>query len=142
MSDVTYKMFGSTGSNTDSVATVDIQDDGFIEALYVDLSAGGMDGLSDQCEAEISFGSSNTFSTNDARASIITVRQVQNFLTSGGGALGKAAFVSFSRGIPVNAGERIHMHVQMSTGVTITVHAYLYVATTRGVTRRAVRRRR
>lgn len=127
MADVIIKMFASTGTSTDSVASVDIQDNGEIEGVYVDAAASGMDALSDVASVEIGFASTNTFLSNDVRSSIITVRQIQNFLTSGGGVSGKSAWIAPPRGIPVSAGERIHMHVSLSAGVTIGVHCYLYI---------------
>ncbi len=140
MSDVTYKLFANTAG--DSVATIDIQDDGFIEGIWFDMVGAGMDALSDTAVAEIGFGSTNTFSSNDVRSSIAMMRINQNFLTSGGGVGGKIGTMNFLKGIPVSAGERVHLHTAVSSGVTIDVQIYLYVVTTRGVVRRATRRRR
>lgn len=141
MSDVIYRMYGTlTSASTDSVVTVDIQDNGFIEGVLMDLTGTGMDALDDIAAAEISFGSSNAFTQNDARASIAMLRLTQNFLTSGGGASGKSVFLAFPKGIPVGAGERVHMHMSASTGVTALLNAYLYC--TVNSRRRTARRNR
>ncbi len=143
MSDVTYKLNGSTTSEPgNDIASVDIQDDGFIEAAYLDVSVAGADALTDEAIIEVSFASTNTFSVNDVRSSILMARIVQNFLTSGGGVQGKSVSIALGKGIPVNAGERIHMHGTVSSGGTVRGICYLYVVTSRGVTRRATRRRR
>jgi len=144
MSDVTYKMesTGTTGATDNSIVSVDIQDDGFIEAILADLSGNGMDALDDNCAMEVAFGSTNSFGNNDVRGSIVMLRMQLQFLTSGAGALGKTANLSFGKGIPVSAGERIHMHLLATAGVTARGICYLYVVTSRGVVRRATRRRR
>lgn len=136
MADVIVKMFASVTVDTDSAATIDVQDDGVIEGIFADLSSNGMDALDDSADMEISFSSSNSFTTNDARASIMTMRVGQQFLTSGGGSNGKAAWISPPTGIPVAAGERIHLHLQRTAGVTVIVHAYLYLVARRGRVRR------
>lgn len=127
MADVVYKMYGTAGAGTnDSVVQIDVQADGVIDVLYLDLTATGMDALADLATVEIGFGSTNTFTSNDVRSSIATVELAQNLLTNGGGAQGKSVTIPFSRGIPVAAGERIHMHIFASTGVTVRARAYLY----------------
>jgi len=141
MADVTVKMSGSvTGATTNSIATIDIQDNGEIESILLDLSGGGMDALNDTVRVEISFSSVNSFGVNDVRASIASLKMQQQFLTSGGGASGNSLFLSFPRGIPVNAGERIHMHGLADAGVTMTSECYLYLGTSGR--RRTARRNR
>lgn len=140
MSDVVYKLFVETNTSADSAAQLDIQNDGFIEGVLMDVSCAAMDALSDSCSAEVSFMSTNTFGTNDVRGSIMILRTIQNFLTSGGGAQGKSQFVALQKGIPVFAGERIHLHVTMSAGLTINVQVFLYTRSL--ATRRTDRRRR
>jgi len=143
MSDVTYKLFGlvAAGTSTDSAATIDIQDDGFIEGVLLGLNATGADALNDGARVEVGFGSTNTYTTNDVRSSIAMLHHRQGFLTSGGGPVGQAIYLAFQKGIPVSAGERIHMHLE-SFGGTADAFCYLYVVTSRGVARRATRRRR
>lgn len=132
MSDIIYKLegTGTGGATSNDVVSVDIQNDGLIEGVWVQVTATGMDALNDNCRAEVSFLSTNTFGTNDTRGSILIVSAFQSFLTSGGGLSGGQGFVTFAKGIPVVAGERIHCHTTGSTGVTPTVTAFLYVRTT------------
>lgn len=143
MSDVIYKLFGQAvaGATSDSLATVDIQDDGFIEGVLLNVAPRDADALGDQLAMEISFSSSNTFTNNDVRSSIALIGTRQAFLTSGGGPSNGTIFLSFMKGIPLTAGERIHMHVVASAGVTGECTAYLYTVTDRG-SRRTTRRRR
>jgi len=131
MADVVVKMFGTvTGATTNSVATIDIQDTGFIEAILIDMTCEGMNALSDAASVEIGFSSSNTFTVNDVRSSIAMLRISQNFLTTGGGAQGKAMALPFPTGIRVAAGERVHMHMTAKSGVVVEATAYLYLRTT------------
>ncbi len=120
-----YKLHASTAG--DSVANLDIQIDGTITALYMTGSVGGADGLNDGFQAEVSFLSTNTFSTNDARGSLMTIQSKLSLLTSGQANTAVNANIS-TLDIPVAAGERVHLHVEdIGTPTARGVHAYLYV---------------
>jgi len=144
MSDRIYKLDGSGTAGLDphnAVVSADIQADGFIEGVLGILDGFGMDALSDNAAAELSFMSTNTFGTNDTRGSIMMVRCRQNFLTSGGGANANNVFVAFGqKGIKVNAGERIYVHTQAAAGVTPKFVFYVYVRES-GSARSSERRR-
>lgn len=141
MADVTYKMFGtqSGGATGNSVASVDIQDDGMIEGVYLAVVGLSGDVLGDVSRAEISFGSTNAFDQNDARISILEVYLRQSFLTSGGGPMHGWVYVPVE--LKVNAGERIHMHMEASAGNDSEAVAYLYCSGRSASSRRARRRR-
>lgn len=131
MSDVIYKLYGSvSGALGNSIASLDIQNDGFIEGVLMNLWGTGMDALNDIVQLEVSFGSQQSFTQNDIRASIAHIVLIQQFLTSGGGAQANTAFMSFQKGIPISAGERIHMHGNASAGTVMAGNAYLYTVTT------------
>lgn len=138
-----YKIYGSApgGANSNSVANIDIQLDGVIEAIAMDIAGIGMDALNDICSAEVSFLSLATFQANDSRGSLLLHSLVQNFLTSGGG-VGSSSLSVSGISEPVNAGERIHLHTRTSTGVTADVTAYLFVRDGVGEKGRPSRRRR
>jgi len=140
MADVVVTLFAgfTSGTTVDSASSIDIQDDGFIEGIFMNVSASGADALNDEAAMEVSFGSTNTFSKNDIRVSICGMRTRQAFLTSGGGPVGGAVYVPVN--LRVNAGERIHLHVTSSSGVTGEALAYMYLMAT-GRQRRARRRR-
>lgn len=123
-----YKLMGSApaGVTTDSLATIDIQNDGHIVAIAMMAAPEGMDALGDFYWAEVSFMSTSTFANNDVRGSLLMLAAFQNFLTTGGGGGGGQANLSGVR-LPVAAGERIHLHTFMDTGVSGRVQVYLYI---------------
>lgn len=140
--DVIQKIVFTTAATADDVAAVDVPQDGHIENIYLNTRGGGMDALNDDYNVELSFASSNTFGNNDARISILQLSEVQQFLTSGGGANGLTVWLN-AIDIPVFAGERLHVHVNMGGGTTaVRGEIYLYYRT-RGSAppRRSARRR-
>jgi len=140
MADVVVKLeaAGVSNSTVNSAASVDIQDDGVIDGIYMYHAPTGADALDDEASFEISFGSTNTFGSNDVRVSIAAMQSRQNFLTSGGAPLARSMYIPVN--LKVNAGERIHMHTLHSTGVAGACVAYLYISTRSGA-RRSRRRR-
>jgi len=139
MADVVQKMYGAfTGGALDDVATVDVQENGFIEGVLMVIGATGADALNDEATIEISFGSTNTFTVNDVRVSICMLTTRNVFLTSGGGNGTTAIYVPVN--LRVNAGERIHMHLNSDSGMAGEATAYLYLIA-RGGGRRSPRRR-
>lgn len=133
----TLKLFTSTIG--DAGAALDIPEDGEIQSILMDLIVLGADALNDGIAAEISFASVSGFSANDTRASMLTLRAYQGFLTTGGSMTGKTAVVN-GLAIPVSAGERIYLHTVATGTVTFNLIAYLYVMFVGGS--RALRRRR
>lgn len=125
----------------DSVATIDIPEDGEIIGIQVNHTAQGMDADGDNSLSMISFGSTNSFTSNDARnviarsdmkvtaATVASIEKTSN-----------SQYLDMHEGIPVNAGERLHMHNQMASGVTMTAAWILYLKI-KGSGRAAVRRR-
>jgi len=133
-----YKLYGSVTG--DSVASLDIQLDGEIMAIHMTQRVTGVDALEDGAEAELSFLSTNSFANNDVRGSLMTIQGSLGVLTQGGNNTGINAQVS-SLEIPVSAGERIHLHINLRGGASAAnTHAYLYVRD-KGVARIPGRRR-
>lgn len=120
-----YKL--RANDNGDSVASLDIQIDGIITAIYMTGKGSDVNAQDDGWMAETSFLSSNSFGVNDVRGSLMIIQSELGALTSGGLNTAVNANIS-SMEIPVAAGERIHMHIlKIGTTGSCTVHAYLYV---------------
>ena len=132
-------MFGN--SSADGAATIDIPQDGRLVGLGFSVGAGGMDAENDGASIEISFNSTNQRTTNDARASIasgkirVTAATVAAIQTTH---LNKE--VTLMGGIEVLAGERIYMHILLTSGVSVAALVLLYFEFRK--TRRAATRRR
>lgn len=113
----------------DSAANIDVPADGDIIGYAIFLSGNTIDAGGDGIESELSFGSSNQLTTNDARNVIGShgilgndIQTAETFRSS------DAITISFhGDGIPVAAGERIHMHIKVTGGAVIkVVRAILY----------------
>lgn len=123
-----YKLHGNiTVGTVNSIAQLDIVEDGKIQALLWAGGPQGLDALNDELRVEVSFASTNTLDSNDVRQAIAEIGISQNFLTSGGG-IGSIHQTLSGLNINVIAGERIHMHSFASTGVGGRVSCFLYVA--------------
>lgn len=133
-----YKLYSGTAG--DSVASLDIQLDGEIESILMSCDASGVNLMDEGVQVEVSFLSTNTFAVNDSRGSLMIIQSRSGLLTSG--ALNSAINMSVSAlGVPVAAGERIHLHIlDIGTISGRTGMAYLYVRD-KGVSRMAPRRR-
>ena len=139
-----YKLFGAVPNNatTDSIASLDIQEDGFITAVAMYIDPSTLDAVDDEVRCEVSFMSSNTFTVNDTRGSIFQHGVSQQFLTSGGGMGSLNASISGLL-VPVEGGERVHLHslsVLGGSGSSVTV--YLYVEDSQDTKQRPKRRLR
>ena len=133
-----YKLYGADAG--DSVASLDVQLDGDIMAIHMSMMCTGAALVNDGGQAELSFLSTNTFTNSDVRGSLMIIQSRLGFLTTGGGNTAINANVS-SLEIPVNAGERVHLHIQHLGGVTAaTTNAYIFVKD-KGTGRIAGRRR-
>lgn len=122
-----YKLYMTQTSSGDAGASLDIQEDGEICAILLDVTVTGADALNDGATVELSLSSVSGFGTNDTRASLIGLSITQGFLTSGGGPASKNAFITFApHGIPVAAGERIYLHGQVAGTATSFVRAWVY----------------
>ncbi len=118
-----YKLYGAgTGGTENSIANLDVQFDGTIVAFHV-TAMGDLDADAENFNIEVSFLSTNTISSNDARGSIVVLNaQTSNTVNT----VSQQSSVS-GVSIPVIAGERIHLHISATAGVTTAVHCYLYV---------------
>ena len=132
---------GTISAFTNSVAAIDIPEDGEILAVVGFITASGLDTIADQAIAELSFLSSNQIEINDARGSILEVAIRHGGDATGGGLASENVSVVFTpgSGIPVTAGERVHLHTFADTGVTPKGTFLMYLSS--GPARRSKRRR-
>ena len=135
------RVFDTNNTSADSVVSVDIPEDGDIVGVHGSLAASGMDADADGAQVELSFLSTNQLSTNDARGSIMALDVRNTAATVAAITMDSlSTYIWLADGIPVNAGERIHLHRIVSTGVTARARFDIYFRTKK-VTRRTRRRR-
>jgi len=106
----------------DDVASLDVQFDGHITAIDWSMDA-DIDAADETTNAEVSFLSVNTIGANDARGSISACKAAISLVTAESGLTSVNKTISGLR-IPVNQGERIHLH---TTGSIVGIEVYLYV---------------
>ena len=114
----TIKMDGGTAPSGDSVATIDVPEDGLIVGAQIYVSGNQITATTANMKAELNFGSANSFDKNDARSVIIFARwHAGDIQTAEGGVQEAINNIVFPDGLAVFAGERIHMHATAS-GIT------------------------
>ncbi len=131
---------GSGGTQND-LAAVDMIQDGAIVAVAAHLLPREVSGSDLAFRAEVSFLSTNQIQQNDARGTIAKIEEALFMDTQvGSQSQGRSLFLALpAGGIPVNAGERIHLHYSGSTGADAEITFDLYLDL-KGSTRRAGRR--
>jgi len=125
MAHTIYKLFDTSAASVDAAASIDIQDDGVIEGLAFSMMGRVADAQDDGGRFEVSFASTNGFSSNDTRASIFGAGSSQAFLTSGGGPVAINGYVPME--VAVQGGERIYLHHQNTGSITVETSVWLYV---------------
>ena len=129
---------GMTGSS-DSVVSIDMPEDGEIIAISGTISDDTMV-IAERVRIEISFLSTSQFNSNDARGAIFMM-SLGSITTTGGSSAHANHAVSFGGdGIPINAGERIHMHASITGSPAAEAEVLLYIKL-KGGARRSTRRR-
>lgn len=122
MPQTVYKLYAT--ALTDASASLDIQDDGVIEGVAMNLSVANADIQNEGYRAELSFASTSGFTSNDTRASIIGSSVVLEVVTTGGGIAGTTTFVPME--VSVKAGERLYVHL-LGTGGTPSAACSMWV---------------
>lgn len=119
-----YKLYADgTGGTEDGIAQLDIQFVGIINAILLGIQA-DVDADGEVARGELSFISTNAVANNDTRGSLAMVGQR---------AIGTVADISSSVvsipgiNIPVNAGERLWLHIVAAASVVSNCWAYVYV---------------
>ena len=122
-----YKLRGAgTGGTEDSVASLDIQADGFITAMSGWLRA-DCDADGDSMTAEISFLSTSTVASNDTRGSLFMVALHAIQVSAASTILASDNHSVSGTRIPVSAGERVHLHLVGTAAIVSTANIYIYV---------------
>lgn len=143
MTNAIIKVSGTVPANatTSDIVSIDIPEDGLIQCigglLVPIFSRGAAPSTNESLSivAELSFLSTHQIGSNDARGTIagIGVAVIMVFSeaaeTGGGGAkISEQNSLCIEGGIPVNAGERIHLHGSSSDGsLTATATFILYM---------------
>lgn len=133
---------GTSGTTQSDAANIDIPEDGEITAVDMNVWSGSTISSATILRAQLSFISSHQIGTNDARGVISEVMMSAVFNTSGAAKGDTTKQVTFSPGLKVSAGERLHVHTN-NTGGTATPNfqIMIHLNTDRPVARRARRRR-
>lgn len=120
----------ATNSIADAAASIDMQDDGFVEGAYLGFRVTSVAADGDGGQAEISFGSTSSFNTNDARQVIARGDYVLALATAAAFARSSfSQFYHFGEGLPFFGGERVFLHTAIIAGGLIErIHALLVVS--------------
>ena len=123
------KLYVASSGTSLTSASIDIPADGVITALTVGMQIEDASPvITEGATAELSFLSSQTFATNDARGSLCQVARATAFADAARLVIEGSGFCVLTPiRVPVNAGERIYLHVQADGSVVATAVAYLFV---------------
>lgn len=136
------QLFGTTSG--DAAGAFDVPEDGAIVGVDWDVRGYDLDTSGDTLDAQLSFLATSQFSVNDARGIISSVGISAN--NSEGTATNPIPvtaqkYVNMDDPpLMVAGGERIYLHLNLSTGVTASVRCIVHLSA-RTATRRARRRR-
>ena len=123
-----YKLHAllSAGTNN-SIAQLDIVEDGKLEALAWAGAPLDLDTQNDEFRAEVSFASTNTLDSNDVRQAIHEIGCSNGILATSGTSIININTSISGLNINVIAGERVHMHSFASVGVSGRLSCFLYI---------------
>ena len=111
---VVIKMDGGT-SNGDSIATIDVPDDGLIMASKIMIQGQGFTSAASFMRGELSFASTNSFDSNDIRSVFAYIHLGGDDIQTAENNVGHhESDYHYPDGIRVFAGERIHMHTGLN----------------------------
>jgi hypothetical protein len=116
-----HKLFGSAA--LDGAASIDIREDGRITGILLVLTGTGLQDGS-FLRGEVSFSSTNGFTSNDTTAALIGNELSYELLTSGGSNFGATIFVPLDE--PAQSGERLYLHVGAMAVSGIRATAFVY----------------
>ncbi len=139
MSESLIQMYATATASTDDISAIDVPEDGDLMGVVMHIRNPSM-GAGNHSTAELSFLSSSQFTTNDARGLIAGVTVSLSALNTNGLAMSSnsQAYI-FHKGLNVNAGERIHMHLLTTDTTSVVILAHMIFKFKGGV--RAIRRR-
>ena len=140
MSDVIGMKGDVTGGVENSIAMIDIPQDGFI--IVVDWDSNfTLDAANEFIEIELSFITTNQLATNDVRGRISSISAQAEVLSAVGLHSFSLQKVVSGFDIRVAAGERLFLHSNATAGVQGSARCNLYVDFNTALTRRSARRR-
>lgn len=139
MSESLIQMYATATSSQDDMASIDVPEDGDLMGVVMSIRNPNMTAAT-HSTAELSFLSSSQFTTNDARGLIAGVTIALAALnTNGLSASSNTQEYIFHKGLSVNAGERIHLHLLTTDTTAVVITAHMIFKFKGGV--RAIRRR-
>lgn len=122
------QMYGT--GEADNIASVDMPDDGIIQACHIIGHVNTLAGDAEGFRYEVSFGSTAAMSTNDAR-SVIARASFNGELVGAAATFLKAVAESWTwfgeNGIKVFGGERVYLHGLAAGGVNTLAYAMLHI---------------
>ena len=139
MAESVIQMYGGPSTDTDDVSSIDMPEDGQLMGVHISMQSPSMS-QAKEMQCEVSFLSSSQFVTNDARGIIAhSTLATSTPTTSGGGPAFSNSYIIYHSGLPIAAGERIHLHFETSDSVLCRIHVLLIFKFKGGI--RSVRRR-
>ncbi len=137
------KMFAN--ATGDNAASIDIPQDGGIVGFSSSFTAADLDAAGDVARWELSFHTTNQLGNNDARGTIGQGEMLANIEGTPASAVAQTMenYINLQPdGIPVNVGERLHIHMVLSSGVSANLAIVVFLKIGRGrAPRRSARRR-
>ena len=136
-------------TTTNDISSVDIPEDGYIWALHgllymtVPPATNAVEDII-LLLAELSFLSTNQLGANDARGELIEVGlscYTDSTANGTGQKVSENVVITLPKGIPVQAGERLHTHGHSNTTLVTGAFSFLLYLETKGGGRRATRGR-
>jgi len=121
-----YKLFKNFSASLDSGASLDIQFNGFINAIVLSAQA-DMDADLEKYRIELSFLSSSTFNINDARGSLAIIGARASAAGTPASLSQYGINIALSGlNIPVSQGERLYLHAVMTGTADLDATAFTY----------------
>jgi hypothetical protein len=120
------KLYGAANASTDGVASLDCVSDGFIVGLLLEINAETA-AANATARMEVSFASTNGFTSTDARSSVGGLETVVTQATAVGVINNSRSLVIPGIRVPVSAGERLYLHIGTSTSFNVRARAWIYI---------------
>jgi len=123
------KMYVAASAATYAVAAIDIPANGKIRTISMGLAISDATPVTvEGAVAELSFNSTPQYATNDVRGSLCQVRAQPIFVDAARIAMAGVPFAILTPiEVPVNAGERVFLHLTPDGSVSATCVAYLFI---------------
>jgi len=118
-------MYAIGATTTDSLVTIDVPEDGKLVGVHLNLRGPNLEPAK-YAQVELSFLSTSQTTSNDARGVIArTVVAISALNTEGLANAHVNEHYMFKDGLPINAGERLHLHYGSNSTTNVTIHVIL-----------------